>query len=60
VPGILSYYYVRSGLVRRKSILGVIVQLAVSPKLMYFLIFIICEVKLLINLFDKDIECRLL
>ena len=36
--------------VRRQNILGLIVQLEVSPKLMQFLFFSICKVKWLIKL----------
>ena len=36
--------------VRRQNILGLIVQLEVSPKLMHFLFFSICKVKWLIKL----------
>jgi hypothetical protein len=36
--------------VRRQNVLGLTVQLAVSPKHMHFLFFSICEVKWLIKL----------
>ncbi len=44
--------------VHRQNILGLILQLEVSPKLMHFLFFSICEVKWLIKL-ETETKCNM-